>query len=316
MNANVAGKPVRSIKNQYAGINAHLHSLLQGQGGWNGFHSLYLSQLLMAHQFNLEQMGYSAEIEQSLQIRRVGDSIRRPKADMLVFDKNVNPSVSPPVGLSKQVIPLAEVMDDIEEDSFPAIVIYEHNFDTLERGEPVVWIELLSPTNKGDTPDAAVYNSKRRDVLKSGLVFVEIDFLHETPPTFKLLSADKPYRILVIDPRPRLAEGKLQFDVFDIDDPTPNTDVPLNRGDQLTLDFATVYTTVFQGALYGNRIDYARYPLNFDRYTLTDQTRIANRMVAVLEAAHAGVDLETGAFPLPNLTLEDAQNRIAALTEV
>jgi len=35
-------KAVRSIKNQYIGINAHLHSLWQSEGGWDEFHIEFL----------------------------------------------------------------------------------------------------------------------------------------------------------------------------------------------------------------------------------------------------------------------------------
>jgi hypothetical protein len=53
--------------------------------------------------------------------------------------------------------------------------------------------------------------------------------------------------------------------------------------------------------------------LNFDRYSEADQTRIAARMVAVLEAINNGLDLETAPFSVKNVTLPDALAQIEAL---
>jgi hypothetical protein len=305
--------PVRSIKNQYVGVNAHLHSDWQAEGGWSGFHALYMGQLLLNHQTRLFENGYVADLEQSLQIRRVGESSSLPKADMLVYDTQPFTSAT---RLHGQTIPLTEAMpDDTAAVRYRAVVIYELDRKTLERGVPVAWIELLSPSNKGSTRDAHVYTAKRRDLLDSGLVFVEIDYLNETPPTLQIISAEQPYRALIIDPRPRFVEGVLHFEVFAVDDPLPTLRVPLNRGDVLELDCHAPYQTVYERALYGlQHVDYTQYPLNFDRYTPADQARVANRMVAVLEAARGGLDLESGPFPAKTLSLDDARAHIELLT--
>ncbi len=33
--------PIRTVKNQYRGVNAHLHSRLQHDAGWEPFHKYY-----------------------------------------------------------------------------------------------------------------------------------------------------------------------------------------------------------------------------------------------------------------------------------
>jgi hypothetical protein len=38
-------QPIRAIKNQYPGINAHLHSFWQGEGEWNNFHNRHIGDL-------------------------------------------------------------------------------------------------------------------------------------------------------------------------------------------------------------------------------------------------------------------------------
>ena len=62
---------VQSIKNQYFGINAHLHSFWQGAGKWHRFHNVHIAHLLVALKAQLIPMGYTAETEESLQIRRI-----------------------------------------------------------------------------------------------------------------------------------------------------------------------------------------------------------------------------------------------------
>lgn len=57
---------VYTAKNQYDGINAHLHSFWQGTGKWHRFHNVYIAQLLMALKAQLIPLGYTAETEESL----------------------------------------------------------------------------------------------------------------------------------------------------------------------------------------------------------------------------------------------------------
>ena len=63
-------KPVHTVKNQYLGINAHLHSYLQASSDWTEFHTNHITDLMRLMRAQLYPMGYIAKIEQSLQIRR------------------------------------------------------------------------------------------------------------------------------------------------------------------------------------------------------------------------------------------------------
>jgi hypothetical protein len=88
--------PVHSVKNQYLGVNAHLHSFWQGTGKWNRFHNYHIGQIIAPLRAQLIPMGYTAQIEESLQIRRIGDSPRRPQADILISDlDSIRPYQSP-----------------------------------------------------------------------------------------------------------------------------------------------------------------------------------------------------------------------------
>jgi Protein of unknown function (DUF4058) len=314
---------VRSLKNQYLGINAHLHSFWQAVGGWNNFHNRHIGDLAGLLRLQLLPMGYTAVIEESLQVRRVDNSTSRPRSDILLGDREKSDPYSVQSGTAFQAeLTVAELVAEVDEEKpYRALAIYEHANDDPIHGDPVGWIELLSPTNKGSGEDANAYLNKRRDLLESGLVFVEIDYLHETSSTFLLLKdypahqqGAHPYRIVVLDPRPNFRSGPAQPSEFDVDQPIPTVQIPLNRGDVLSFDFGAAYRKTFEEMAYGlEYINYRELPMNFERYSADDQARIAARMVAVLEAAKNGVDLETGPFPAVPMGLEAARARLKEL---
>jgi hypothetical protein len=312
---------VRSIKNQYRGLNAHVHSLWQSRSGWSGFHTVHIGYLLRAFRAELRALGYTADAEQSLQIRRVASPVsEQRRADVMLYDLNparsFQPAVSSPVARPRLTV--ADVLDEnqLDEKPFRAIVIYERVTNTGQRGEAVAWVELLSPTNKGESTDADTYQRKRRQLLDRGLVFVELDYLHETPPTFRTISPVHPYRIIVLDPRPSLDKGPAEIAEFNVDEPVPTMNIPLNGDDVLTFDFNAPYQRMFEEVFYGDDLDYSQLPEHFERYNLADRQRIANRMLATLRAAQAGLNLETGA-PLPIeelLPLEAALAKLKSFT--
>jgi hypothetical protein len=314
--------PVRSIRNQYRGINAHLHSFWQATATWNRFHNAQITHLMETLRADLLPLGYVAEIEESLQIRRVGgDAPTRPRGDVVIYDPDPRRAALSPGG-GAATLTVADLLTDEETDHpYFAVAIYPLGPD-LTPGEAIAWIELLSPTNKGWGQDAATYLGKRRALLDSGLVFVEIDYLHETPPTFPRLldysdpvereRGARPYRIVVLDPRPDLRAGPASIHEFGVDESIPTVALPLSADDQLAFDFGRPYLRMFEQGLYGYNLDYATLPTRFDRYSAEDQRRIVLRMLATIEAARDGGDLESGPFPVGDLSLEDAQARIAA----
>ena len=102
--------PVRSVRNQYLGINAHLHSYWQAVRGWNNFHNPYIVQLATALKAQLWPLGYTAEIEDSLQIRRFDEYQQRLQSDITILDRSPERAMQPPIvarGLTGLVVPLA-----------------------------------------------------------------------------------------------------------------------------------------------------------------------------------------------------------------
>ncbi|MEM7132434.1 MAG: DUF4058 family protein [Chloroflexota bacterium] len=316
---------VYSQKNQYHGINAHMHSLWQGIGRWNRFHNVHIAQLLMGLKSQLWPMGYTAETEESLQIRRVTDSPRLPRADILIGHLDPHRSLQQPTkGFSTtQTLPLVELIEDDEEFEHPfyAIALYER-LTQENLSIPVAWVELLSPSNKGGGLDAQAYRSKRKKLLQSGLVFVEIDYLHETPSTFEHVpdytkeeTESHPYRIAVLDPRPTFQSGQVALHQFDVDTPIPTVEIPLHADDRVLFDFDKVYQKTFQEALYGFDMDYRQWPMNLDRYSKADQKRIGQRLVAVLGAAASRVNLEDTPLETQAIELDEAKKRVADLNQ-
>jgi hypothetical protein len=320
--------PVRSVKNQYRGINAHLHSYWQAEGGWDSFHANHITYLTSALKAKLLPMGYTAESQQSLQIRRFGEPAGKPESDVTVYDSDLFRAwkpYAPPgdMGLPAElVLSLPEAASSVEElTQYRAIALYSYDVAKPDRGEPVAWLELLSPSNKPGGQDAAYYRNKRWKLLHSGIVFIELDYLHESPPTFDGIASyapigepparavgSHPYRIVVADPRPVFDDGKVYPHEFEVDREIPHVSIPLSAGDVLKFDFNEPYKKTYAEMLYGLEwVDYSQLPLHFDRYSQDDQVRILARMLAVLDAARQKLDLEQiEILPTEPIPLNDA----------
>jgi hypothetical protein len=154
---------------------------------------------------------------------------------------------------------------------------------------------LLSPSNKRRGQESDAYLNKRDALLSQGLVYVEIDYLHQTPPTYQLedTPSQAPYRILVFDPRPNAEQGFVSINEFWVDEPLSAVNIPLSGKDFVAFDFYVPYDLHFRRLRLGAGVDYAQLPLHFDRYSPADQARIVNKMLAIIEAHQAGKDLET-----------------------
>jgi len=325
-------EPIRSIKNQYTGINAHLHSYWQSQGGWNRFHGNHIADLMRSLSAELMPMGYVAELEPSIQIRYLDAPDSDPESDVTIYDLNPVRSLESTKTLSADpgvlILPALDALaaPSESEKELSAVAIYEIEESLRDDGTPVAWLELLSPSNKGNGPDAESYRQKRAKIVRSGLVFVEIDYLHESGSTLQQVASYRirrgraapsdahPYRIAVIDPRPSYIEGKAYVTEFDVDVPIPTVAIPLSADDVLYFDFGIPYNKTLEETLYGWRfVDYGQLPLRYERYSHPDQERVAQRILAVLNAVQAAKDIESGPFETDSISKEDALNRIQSM---
>lgn len=323
-------QPIRSVKNQYLGINAHLHSKLQNEGGWADFHARHIIHLADTLKARLRGMGYTVGVEESIQIKRISHT-SEPESDVLIYDpaSRQSTSGSQTAAVLEHPMTIAELLspEPLSEKPFRSIVIYDVKAGQSGRGKPIAWIELLSPANKGDSDDAQIYRHKRLEVLAAGLVYIEIDYLHETPSTFPAISSyrtprkrkanenARPYHIVLMDAREKFEKGPAWVNAFDVDEPIPTLTIPLSASDTITFDFGIPYTKTFEEGFLGDEVDYRQFPIKFDHYNTADQARIAARMLAVLKAYQAGIDLENGPFPVEVYNVEETISQVQSLIE-
>jgi hypothetical protein len=273
---------MQTLDNPYHGINAHYNSFIQNTlGEWINFHSLYIASLHNALKAQLLPLGYTVRVEQSLQIRTDSTEKKEHRADLLIFD--VSPQ-RPKIALPTTQMPVAllELLDESAiDDYYPALVITRR-----QAQDPITWIELLSPTNKPPFSGYRYYAEKRKQLLVSGLGFIEIDFLHQQSPTWKKKIADYsrreqgayPYHAIVINPHPTLEEGTGAIYGWFVNEMLPRITIHLLGDDQLDFDLDVPYQKVFLEGLLGAEIDYTQKPLQYDSYHPQDQASITHIM--------------------------------------
>lgn len=279
---------LHSRKNEYQGVNAHLQSFFQSEGDWASFHNKHISDLAEAISAVLPA-GYVVDMTKSLQISEyhpdTGEKIKRPLPDVTIYQYELQGafSATAPAMPATLAVPIEETLENEETDLF-ALSIYQLKRDAV-LGQPVVQVEILSPTNKPPGEGYVQYVNKRAIALKSGLVMVEVDYLHESAsplrnvPIYRHHPNSFPYMIAVSDPRPNLKEGRTLIYGFAVDDPIPVISIPLVGTDRVEVDFGKVYHRTFESLpVYSLRVDYEQLPRNFDAYTEADQTRIRQVM--------------------------------------
>lgn len=285
--------PIHSKTNLYPGINAHLNSFLQQEGGdWEMFHAKHIN-VLQEYLDPLLAPNYYAVIEKSLQVTALPpmlDVPSRTRPDVAVFQRQ--PSASPLMTAPSEAdapvvtLPLADLLAD-DEFGYLAAVVYHMDGGHLP-GQPVTRIEVMSPSNKPPKGDYQQYKARRNRTLRSGIVMVEIDYLHETFPTDGRLDnyalgedGAYPYSITVHLPQPSPFAGKVYVYGVVVDQRLPRIDIPLAGDDTVRVDFNTVYNQTFERMVaFQLIVDYAADPMNFDRYTPDDQAKIR----AILDA--------------------------------
>jgi hypothetical protein len=293
---------IHSRQNLFRGVNPHLHSLLQAEGGgWHTFHEPLITELRRWLNDTLPD-GYYARMEKSLQIVRdeidpsgqppltVPDvAIIRDREFVPAGEADPRPAAKPHVRVE-----LSATVDDTR-DEISAIIIWR----ATEAGDdiPITRLEILSPTNKPPYAEARQYRLKRAETLKAGISMVEVDYLHESSSPFNLKAAFRdasilpdypshaegayPYSIAVTEPS-ELTEGHTDFYYFRVDEAIPLINVPLAGGDSLVVDFDAAYQNAYAGERFAHlKVDYSQLPLNVERYSPTDQQRIRDRLAAI-----------------------------------
>lgn len=300
--------PLRSRFNQYLGLNIHFHQWIQTEANlWRDFHGVYMVYLLAALKSQLLPIGYTARIEQGLQIQAT-EGKRTPQSDISIYDlQPTRPmdTAATSAAFGTVVVPILELLaiPTTDVDYYNAVVIYPDS-EGDAKPTPIAWLELLSPTNKYGAGLEA-YRQKREKLLRRGIVFVELDYLHGYLPTFAGITAydpqfphaeATPFHIIVTDPRPTLASGQGVIYQFTVDEAIPTAQIPLSAGDLLAFDFDAAYQKMFVEVWYGNDVDYSQLPLFLPTFFPTDQHRLLSRLLTINTHADA---LGEHALPFP-----------------
>jgi hypothetical protein len=236
-------------KNLYPGVNPHLNSALQSYDLWAMFQMSYLVRI----EDVLDQVlpeHYHVWMQRSLQVDPESDEAHLPMGTVVYHSET------------------------IPSEGF---------------GQPVVRLEILRQENKRGGENYTRYLQNRIRLLDTGIVLVEVDFLHETPPIdlrqpsyIEREHNATPYSISVIDPRPSLRQGSVHIFGFNVSGTIPIVDIPLLNEDSVKLDFAAAYQLVFENRrVFQHHTDYTEQPLRFETYSTEDQQYILQRMAEI-----------------------------------
>ena len=277
-------------RNQYRGVNAHLHSRFQRSGGWQAFHRAHTQDLLTAlEQVLPDDSGYTVALEPSLQMAwydmhtdestahhnlnlktDLDDYHERDRVDIAGNSRSMSEPTS--------VLPVTNLF--IADDGINAIGI--------RRGDVLVTrIELMSPACLYPGTHYYPYLVGRSQSLREQVKLVEIDYLHERrPPVLEVPdythheAGSYPYSILVSEMKTATGPGHTEVYAFWVEEPIPVVAIPLADDEMIPFDFGEAYhQTFYDNSMNGLRyVDYNELPEAFETYSEEDRDRIKVRM--------------------------------------
>ncbi|MFN8372054.1 MAG: DUF4058 family protein [Anaerolineae bacterium] len=289
---------VTSARNEYRGVNAQFNSELQSPyGGWEGFHNSHVTDIVRAIR-RLLPNGYVIEPEQSFQIRATNPHSGEPvipkeaRPDGSVYHRGQPSSSSLAVDFAPSAtlaFDAVEMMDDPENYATAAVI---RRYQNALMGDPVAWIEVLSETNLPKGSGFDQYTRKRNGALRSGIVMVEIDYLHECLPVSSRIAyypdeGEYPYYALVTRPTPTWEAGKAYFYGFHVDEPILTwICIPLLNNDFVDLNLGEVYNQTYL-YLFSHRVDYSKEPPRIIIAPMIRRASATQRMAGIIAAHEA-----------------------------
>lgn len=278
-----------TLKNPYAGINPQLNSRLQTKGTpeqpsmWPPFHGLNIATILEGLNSQLP-LNYRAVNEMSLQSRGEDPTdtviISHPQPDITVFQQEPRGGVA--VAEAPVITPTAQltIEENIDpEDLMQAIVVRKLTGQSTF-GEPVLRIELLSPSNKRDGSHYLAYRARRLEALQSSIPLVEIDYLHESLspvmgwPNYPDVEGSTPYYIAIHDNRMGWDKGITSVYGWRVNQKIPQLTLPLDGENVLLFDFDPPYQQTYERGRWGQIAAIDEKPLRLESYAREDQKAI------------------------------------------
>ncbi|MEL6149737.1 MAG: DUF4058 family protein [Chloroflexota bacterium] len=284
--------------NVFPGINPYTHSDLL-RGDWESFHAEHITDIARALRHELAPLGYIVKSEVGVQLRKtVFDeaALQFRKADVLVSgtaSEQPPRQTGPAQAATPAVIPIATLLVDPEPaEELTAVALYEADLTGTEK--LVAWLELISPANKPPNPGFLSYRTKRRDILKTGTTFVELDYIHSLRSTFATVASYKgagsnvlPYRIAVMDPGIGwYNDGDAYLYEFGVLSAIPAVTIPLHGDEKVfdfEFDFGVPYNRTFDEMLLAKATDYSTPASDLLGYHDADKAAIAAHLKAAID---------------------------------
>jgi hypothetical protein len=224
-----------------------MNPYLEHADAWHDFHQRFPTAF--AHVL-APQLGdrYIAKIDTEVYIQDVGGEDRlmmgRPDVHVDLLASSEVRKAETAAARQRTAAPAYSIVPTtIDEVRVPFLKIE----DTKER-RVVTVVELLSPSNKLDKENRAVYLAKRRRLFRSQAHFIEIDLLRagERMPMVDLPQSDYCILISRADERPEVATWPLK-----LRDPLPTIPVPLLAPDpDAKVDLKEVLDSIYDDARY------------------------------------------------------------------
>jgi hypothetical protein len=239
--------------NRYPGVNAHLNSYLQQPNGmWSSFHLNLVHRIARGLDSSLPH-GFYTMCQHGMQLRE----------------------------------PEFEHKNLIEKDKYFWCVDVVQMQEDLEINL-ITRIEIISPTSKYPASSHNFYVNQRQNFLELGFDLVEIDLIHEP------ITTDGKLKQSPIQNNDCLYSACTTITAFNetlyskcqwaVDEPLPTINVPLHHFTMIRLNLNKAYNQAFISTrIFAWLVDYEKQPVNFNRYSVTDQQRIN----AILEQIRA-----------------------------
>lgn len=239
---------------------------LENTYAWQGFHNLFVALLCEAVQPLLPQ-NYVATVELRIYIDQDADYLTGRRSteprypDLEVTSRRVGTIPPPSHLLTTADAPLKGQWIDVpgleHREAYMQVI-------TLPERQVVTSVELLSPTNKGDSTGFKAYKTKQRESLDAAINLVEIDLLRGGRHTVAVppgaVDHLRPYDAMVCSYRPVKPWG---FEVFawSLRETLPAITLPLlPDSPEVEIDLQAAFTRTHNAGAYDRLLDYNRDP--------------------------------------------------------
>lgn len=223
-----------------------MNPFLEQEGFWHDFHQSFMP---LAREILTEQVrpAYVVRLEEHVYIHELTaeERIYLGRPDVSVLHSGLSHDAAAQATLEAPAYGLIPPTVEIERESF--LEIRDRKTRDL-----ITAIELLSPSNKKLGPDREQYVAKRRQILNSGVHFVEIDLLRGWPrlPLDDLPDCDYYALVSRAEVRPKVGIWPIR-----LRDPLPVIPIPLRTPDpDARLDLQAVLQRLYDAAGYADDI--------------------------------------------------------------